>query len=178
MTSSPVQQHVISAHQSNYPDSMFITGVDEQLRLQPSVDMVNQSSYAVFNCSYHCTSQSPQTHTIHWLVGDAESLSERSFVNGDEQSFTDRSGLSVDVDDISICTGRAQRAIQQLRINGSSAEQHNRTAVQCVAVPTSINVKTFYSSYSLMLINNPVNGKLFMRRLTRIRKYNWLHNTP
>lgn len=129
---------------------MVYYNADTELRLQPSVDRIAQSDYAVFNCSYPC----PQEHTIFWLVGDAESLSERSFVKGKEKSFTARSGLSVKVEDVSTCGDPTRmRAIQQLRINGSSAE-HNRTAVQCVAVPTVENAVTYYSSYSLMLINN------------------------
>ena len=131
------------------------------LILQPGLARVLQNNLAVFNCSYSCTIRTNRTHTISWLVGD---VNERLLVRGNEHVFTARSGLQVEVKDMSSdCppdTKQPAMAIEQLIINGTSAELFNRTAVQCVAIPRSEDVATIYSSYSVMLIDIPVRGKL------------------
>lgn len=62
------------------------------------------------------------------------------------------------------------QAVEQLQITAHSAELHNRTAVQCVAYATDPADQSFYSSYSMMLINAPIAGEncpeaIYSRRL-------------
>lgn len=133
------------------------------LILQPGLERVLQNNLAVFNCSYSCTIRTNRTHTISWLVGDAQLLNERLLVRGGEQEFTARSGLQVEIKDMSSeCptnTAEPAMAIEQLIINGTSAELFNRTAVQCFGIPRGQDITAIYSSYSLMLIDIPVEGE-------------------
>lgn len=128
------------------------------ISLQPTDVTVNQSHYAVFNCSYNC--RNLPSHSIVWSVGG---LPERFFAGTLASGFIDRSGLFVEIEDMSVttCANGGQRAIEQLRINASSAALYNRTAVQCIALPTGGGITTFYSAYSIMLINAP-NGELYV----------------
>ena len=117
---------------------------------------MEQGRYAVFNCRYNCSVI--RTHTLFWVVGDLPVL-QRTFLRGRTSNFIERSGLYVEVMDVSTCArdGRNQgQAIEQLRINASSAEQYNRTAVQCVAYATNPSDPSFYSSYSIMLITSGI----------------------
>lgn len=125
------------------------------LFLLPSDATVDQGQYSVFNCSYSCTAM--QTHTLAWLAGDLPVI-QRTFVRGRTSKFMEQSGLYVEVLDHSTCANEGPeqgQAIQQLRIQGSSALLHNSTAVQCVAYPTSPDDDSFYSSYSIMRIRPP-----------------------
>ena len=126
-----------------------------EINLEPNLQQVNLYDYAIFNCTYDCTQA--QLYTLYWLVGAAPRFLDRSFVKGQERKFTATSGLSVQLEDIVTCRSRSTKfGVQQLRINPSSVEQHNRTAVQCAAVPTSPESKTIFTSYSVMLVNSPV----------------------
>ena len=130
-----------------------MAGMD--INLEPNLQQINLYDYALFNCTYDCTHA--QLYTLYWLVGAAPRFLDRSFVKGQEHKFTATSGLSVLVEDIDTCRSRFTKVgVQQLRINGSSVERYNRTAVQCAGVPTSPDSKIIFSSYSIMLVNSPV----------------------
>ena len=121
----------------------------------PSDVIVEQGDYAVFKCSYSC--QIMQTHTLFWLVGNLPAH-QRIFLRGRTATFIERSGLYLEVSDQSTCErdGLDQgKAIEQLRINASSALLYNRTAVQCVAHATRSGDQSFFSWYGLMVINAP-----------------------
>lgn len=123
--------------------------------LLPSDITVDQGTYAVFNCTYSCRTM--QTHTLFWLVGDLPIL-QRTFLRGRTSRFIERSGLYVEVMDQSTCDRAGLddgKAIEQLRINASSAVLYNRTAVQCVVYATSPDDQSFYSAYSIMMIHAP-----------------------
>ena len=125
------------------------------VNLLPSDITVEQGNYAVFNCSYGC--QIMQTHTLSWVVGDLPGI-RRTFLRGRTTDFIEKSGLYVEVSDQSTCERDGLdhgKAVEQLRINASSAMLYNRTAVQCVAFPTIDGDQTFFSSYGLLVINVP-----------------------
>lgn len=131
--------------------------VGENIELLPSDITVDQGSYAIFRCNYSCRVQ--QTHTLFWLVGDLP-VNQRTFLRGRTQNFILKSGLNVELIDESTCERDGGRAIEQLQIDATSAERYNRTAVQCVAYATNPTDPSFYSSYSLMLINVPAAGNV------------------
>lgn len=114
--------------------------------------MVAQSQHAVFNCSYSCKTE--LSHTIFWFAGDQPGL-QRTFWRGRTERFVQRSGLHVDVLNLSTCSDGTSDGlgIQQLRINASSAELYNRTAIQCLAIPKNSSYTSLYSSYSMLLIS-------------------------
>ena len=116
---------------------------------------MEQGDYAVFNCS--CSCRVKLTHTLFWFVGDLP-VNQRTFLRGRTATFIERSGLYVEVSDQSTCErdGLDQgKAVEQLRINASSAMLYNRTAVQCVAFAALEGDQSFFSLYGLMLINAP-----------------------
>lgn len=76
-------------------------------------------------------------------------------VKGEEHNFHVKSGLHVEVKDRSVCDKHPFKAVEELSINGSSAELFNKTSVQCAAVPRGPGV-IVYSIFSLMLIDNPI----------------------
>lgn len=72
------------------------------------------------------------------------------------ENFIQNSGLNVQVVELSDCSASDQtQAIEQLRINASSAVLYNRTAVQCAAYTLSPSGTSHYTPYSVMLINPP-----------------------
>lgn len=129
------------------------------ITLFPRDVTVDQGSYAVFNCNYSCRIH--ETHILFWLVGNLP-LHQRTFLRGRTQNFESYSGLDVEVTNESTCEGDGtglEQATERLRVTANSAELHNRTAVQCVAYATAPTDQTFYSSYSMMLINAPKAGE-------------------
>lgn len=123
--------------------------------LSPSDTTVDQGQYAVFSCRYSCRAM--QTHTLFWMAGDLPVV-QRTFLRGRTSIFIEQSGLYVEVMDQSTCESEGLdqgQAIEQLRINGSSASLYNRTAIQCVLYTTSPNDHSFYSSYSILRIRAP-----------------------
>lgn len=125
------------------------------ITLLPGDITVEQGYYATFNCSYSC--QIMQTHTLFWFVGDLP-VNQRIFLRGRTDTFIEKSGLYVEVSDQSTCErdGLDQGiAVEQLKINASSASLYNRTAVQCVAYAALEGDQSYFSSYGLMVINTP-----------------------
>ena len=83
---------------------------------------------------------SRHTHTLFWLVGNIPT-NRQYFLMGDTSAFIERSGLHVEVKDLSNCSEQRE-ATQQLKITPSSAEMFNRTAIQCVAIRTGVHLVT------------------------------------
>lgn len=118
------------------------------ISLSPSDVKINESQIAIFRCNYSCMAQF--THTMVWLVGD-QPIRQRFFFMNTADSFSARSGLHVEVRDLTSCPG--SYVLQELRINASSAQLFNRTAVQCFASRISQDHLDFYSPYGIMLVN-------------------------
>lgn len=75
------------------------------------------------------------------------------------ENFIQNSGLNVEVVELSDCSATDQTlAIEQLRINASSAVLYNRTAVQCAAYALSPGGTSHYTPYSVMLVNPPAEN--------------------
>ena len=73
---------------------------------------------------------------------------------GRTSTFIKRSGLDVEVKDLSSCRdGGDGKVIQQLIITPSSAKLFNKTAVQCVATRRHQNDSDFYSAYGMMIVD-------------------------
>jgi hypothetical protein len=140
--------HALSVSQC----SSFLTFAGTNVILEPSDITVDAGQYALFNCKYSCDAK--RSHTLFWLVGDLP-INQRTFLRGKLQRFMDRSGLHVEVEDKSSCERNdGGQAIEELRITANST-LYNKTSVQCVAYATSPNDLSFYSAYSLMIVNAP-----------------------
>ena len=120
--------------------------------MDPSDVTVSEGQYAEFNCSFSCADS--HDTTIIWLVGH---FPRRSFIMETAPSFAAKTGLHVEVERLLGCNGH-DVALERLRINASSAEQFNRTAVQCWVPPLSADTMRLYSPYGVMFINS--TGKL------------------
>ena len=123
------------------------------ISLSPSDVKINESQIAIFRCNYSCVAQF--THTMVWLVGD-QPIHQRFFFMNTADIFSARSGLHVEVRDLTSCPG--SYVLQELRINASSAQLFNRTAVQCFASRISQDHLDFYSPYGIMLVNEKGKG--------------------
>ena len=127
------------------------------ITLTPNYVSVTENETAVFNCSYSCKASMLNTHTTWWQVGDVRK--SRGFSNKKTEKFIHKTGLQVEVKDISNCDSAGNgQIIHQLRINASSAIEWNKTTIQCVAVRLNEVEIDIYSSYGLMFVD-PVEGK-------------------
>ena len=122
------------------------------ITLSPSRVMVDENQYAEFTCTLTCgfNTHSP---VIVWLVGHYDQF----LVDGQTESFIAASGLQVEVQKLKGC-GTHRESVERLRINASSADQFNRTAVQCFVPPLPENVTRQYSGLSVMLIRAAERG--------------------
>lgn len=122
-----------------------------QVTLQPNYVFVKENQMAVYNCSYSCEVMRENSHGVFWHIGDV--LDFRGFTSRMARKFTRKTGLYVEVEDLSTCDeNRNGTIIHQLRINATSAARWNRTPVQCVAVSTNAKENDFYSPYGLLFI--------------------------
>ena len=72
-----------------------------------------------------------------------------------DSTFTQRTGISVNVTVSSRCDGAATngKEIQILSILASSADTINKTAIQCFGARKNPHFSDLYSAYSMLLIN-------------------------
>ena len=123
----------------------------QQVTLSPRDVTVEQGQYAEFLCNYDCTIHN--TYTVFWAVGFLPG-SSRIFSRARTSSFIEETGLYVEASRVISCEGSEGTVIETLRINGSSAEEFNKTAVQCVAYSKNPSAQhELYSQFSIMLIN-------------------------
>lgn len=123
----------------------------QQISLRPTDVTVKQGQYAEFICIYSCTIH--QTYSIFWVVGTLPGLN-RMFSHSRTSSFIEDTGLYVEVSKVVSCEGSEGSAMETIRINGSSADSFNGTAIQCVAYSTIVGqTLSIYSRFSVMLIN-------------------------
>ena len=127
------------------------------ITLTPNYVSVTENETAVFNCSYSCEASISNSHTTWWQVGDVRK--SRGFSNRRTKKFIKKTGLHVEVKDLSNCDSSGNgHIVHQLRINASSALEWNRTTIQCVAVRLIETEIDIYSSYGLMFVD-PVEGE-------------------
>ncbi len=122
------------------------------IKLLPKDIRINVSQQAIFNCSYPCAARN--SHTLVWTVGN-QPFNQRYFLKGRTRNFCENSGLGIEVLDFSTCKADTDEGsvLQQLRINASSAELHNRTAVQCMASRSKRKDFDFYSGFGIMIVD-------------------------
>ncbi len=81
---------------------------------------------------------------------------------GRTERFIHTSGLYVEVLDLVTCTSTGEAiGVQQLLINVTSVELHNRTAVQCHASRKSAKYPNVYSVYGLVLVDHIDIGAVY-----------------
>jgi hypothetical protein len=121
------------------------------VRLQPVDLTVDVGTWAIFNCTISC--ELKDTHTPSWFVGH----NSRRVV---DKNFHKITGIQVELRDIVACdeSGTGDQAVeaqqQQLRVNVTSVERMNRTAIQCAALRKGPNHSAdVHSHYGVILIN-------------------------
>ena len=139
---------------------IVIAGV---ISLSPSEVMVNHAQYAEFTCTFSCVS----THidTIVWLVGHPS----HTVLLDTAAKFTATSGLHVEIDRVSSCS-QAWTQVERIRINATSPELFNRTAIQCF-VFGSEDGRRLYSQYGVMLIKSTHTGSYVSSNLFGAQSY-------
>ena len=123
------------------------------ISLSPSEVTVNYAQYAEFNCTFTCAPS--HIDTIVWLVGHPE----HTVLLDSAAKYSARYGLQVKIDRISSCT-EEEKKVERIRINATSPELFNRTAVQCFVF--GIDGRRLYSQYGVMFINSADTGSLLL----------------
>ena len=113
--------------------------------LYPSDIMVNAGQWATVTCKVPCELELNRSHTFKWFVGDHR-------IRIVESDFEERTGIKVESETTSGCTGQSGYAYHQLRVFASSAERVNRTAVQCAALRRSAASTDYYSYFAMILV--------------------------